>query len=218
MLVRRWSLRGFRTPREGTGTPSAGLVPVRSSVTYRETGATRGGPLPGGYHHLHHRARIGRGRAVYEAAGAAVLDWRMHRASGARLRATGPRAEPGAQVEVSLGAGPLRVTGRCAVVWAESGPERTGFGYGTLPGHPECGEECFVVELREDGSVWFTVRAFSRPALWFTRLAGPLVPPVQRAYVRRLGRAVRRIARESGEPEVPGRAGRPDTGRDGVVR
>ncbi|MGV9314902.1 DUF1990 family protein [Streptomyces sp. NPDC003691] len=166
-------------------------------MTYRETGATRHGPLPDGYHHLRYATGIGRGRTVYEAAGAAVLDWRMHRASGARLRTTAPRAEPGAQVEVSLGAGPLRVSGRCAVVWAETGPERTGFGYGTLPGHPERGEECFLVELRGDGSVWFTVRAFSRPARWYTRLAGPLVPPVQRAYVRGLGRALRRLAGES---------------------
>jgi uncharacterized protein (UPF0548 family) len=41
---------------------------------------------------------------------------------------------------------------------------RRGFAYGTPPGHPEQGEEAFVVALREDGQVTFTVTAFSRPA------------------------------------------------------
>ncbi|MDV9201868.1 DUF1990 family protein, partial [Streptomyces sp. Wh19] len=54
-----------------------------SSLSYPEVGATRLGPLPTGYHHLHHRAPVGRGRADLEAAGAAVTEWRMHRTSGA---------------------------------------------------------------------------------------------------------------------------------------
>ncbi|MEU2432712.1 DUF1990 domain-containing protein [Streptomyces sp. NPDC007861] len=162
-------------------------------LNYTQVGATRLGPLPDGYHHLHHRTRIGRGRAVFEAAGAAVTTWRMHRATGAGIRASAPHAEPGASVEVSLGLGPVRFTAPCRVVWTEYERDRTGFAYGTRAGHPESGEESFVVELRDDGSVWFTVMAFSRPARWYTRLAGPLVPPLQRLYARRLGTALRRL-------------------------
>ncbi|MFE2638016.1 DUF1990 family protein [Streptomyces scopuliridis] len=165
--------------------------------SYREVGATRLGPLPDGYHHLHHRTRIGRGRAAYDAAGAALTTWRLHRRAGARVRAGSPWAEPGTSVEVSLGAGPLRLSAPCEVVWAEYGKERTGFAYGTLAGHPECGEESFVVDLREDGSVWFTVMAFSRPARWYTRLGGPLVPVLQSWYAKRLGRTLRRITADA---------------------
>ncbi|MFE3601713.1 DUF1990 family protein [Streptomyces sp. NPDC059142] len=164
------------------------------TFTYREVGATRLGPPPDGYHALHHRTRIGRGRPAFEAAGAAVTTFALHRRSGAGVAATTPRAEPGTGVRVSLGAGPLRVTVPCRVVWTAYERDRTGFAYGTLTGHPECGEESFVVELGEDGSVWFTVTAFSRPARWYTRLAGPLVPVLQRAYARRLGRTLARIA------------------------
>lgn len=162
-------------------------------LTYPEAGATRLGPLPDGYHHLHHRTRIGHGRTDFETAGAAITEFRMHRVSGARVRASAPRAEPGASVRVALGAGPFRFTAPCLVVWAEYGPERIGFGYGTLARHPERGEESFVAELADDGTVFFTVMAFSRPARWYTRLAGPLVPVVQRWYARRLGRTLRRI-------------------------
>lgn len=164
-----------------------------NTLTYPEAGATRLGPLPDGYHHLHHRTRIGHGRADFEAAGAAITAFRMHRLSGARVSASAPRAEPGTSVRVALGAGPFRFTAPCRVVWAEYGPDRIGFAYGTLARHPERGEESFVAELSDDGTVSFTVMAFSRPARWYTRLAGPLVPVAQRWYARRLGNTLRRI-------------------------
>ncbi|MCA1269619.1 DUF1990 domain-containing protein [Streptomyces rubiginosohelvolus] len=165
-----------------------------STLTYPEVGATRLGPLPRGYHHLHHSTRVGRGAEDFAAAGAAITEWRMHRASGARVEASARRAEPGGDVRISVGLGPLRFAAPCEVIWtAYEEDGRTGFGYGTLPGHPENGEECFVVDLAEDGTVWFTVLAFSRPASWYTRLAGPLVPVVQHWYARRLGRTLRRI-------------------------
>ncbi|MEU8623628.1 DUF1990 domain-containing protein [Streptomyces sp. NPDC048669] len=168
-----------------------------STLTYPDVGATRLGPLPDGYHHLHHRDRIGHGRADFEAAGAAVTAFRMHRVSGARVTASAPRAEPGAAVRVSLGAGPFRFTAPCQVIWTEYGQRRIGFAYGTLARHPECGEESFVVDLADDGTVSFTVMAFSRPARWYTRLAGPLVPVAQRWYARRLGSTLRRIVTQA---------------------
>ncbi|MEV0916997.1 DUF1990 domain-containing protein [Streptomyces sp. NPDC049967] len=168
-----------------------------STLTYPEAGATRLGPLPDGYHHLHHRNRVGHGRADFEAAGAAVTEFRMHRASGAGVEASAPRAEPGGTVRVSLGIGPVRFAAPCRVVWTEYGPQRTGFAYGTLVRHPECGEESFVVDLADDGTVSFTVMAFSRPARWYARLAGPLVPVAQRWYARRLGRTLRRIVTQA---------------------
>ncbi|WP_250291948.1 DUF1990 family protein [Streptomyces atroolivaceus] len=163
-----------------------------STLTYPEVGATRLGPLPDGYNHLHHRAAVGRGRAAFEAAGAAVTEWRMHRAAGAGVNASAARAADGVTVDVSAGLGPLRITAPCEIVWTAYERDRTGFAYGTRPGHPERGEECFVVELADDGTVWFTVVAFSRPASWYARLAGPLVPVAQRWYARRLGNVLRR--------------------------
>ncbi|MEV6164782.1 DUF1990 domain-containing protein [Streptomyces sp. NPDC052052] len=164
-----------------------------SALTYPEVGATRLDPLPDGYHHLRHRARIGHGRADFAAAGAAVTEWRMHRATGARAQASAARAEAGVQVRVSLGVGPLRLAAHCQVVWATYEDHRIGFAYGTEARHPERGEESFVVELADDGTVWFAVTAFSRPATWYTRLAGPLVPLAQRWYARRLGTTLRRL-------------------------
>jgi uncharacterized protein (UPF0548 family) len=164
------------------------------SLSYPEVGAvTRPGPLPDGYHHLRHRTPVGHGPAALAAAGRCVTTWRMHRAAGVRVTADADRAAVGTRVTCTLGLGPVRIDAPCEVVWAAYGPTLTGFAYGTLPGHPECGEESFTVELADDGTVWFTVVAFSRPGRWYTRLAGPLVPPAQRAYARRCGRVLRRL-------------------------
>lgn len=162
-------------------------------VSYPDRGATRLRPLPAGYHHLEHRVRVGHGRAAFETAGAAVVTFRLHRATGMRIRARHGVVRPGGRVEVGIGFGPLRIDAPCEVIWTAFEPGRVGFAYGTLDGHPECGEESFLVELAEDGSVWFSVTAFSRPAAWYTRLAGPLIPVLQLGYARLLGRTLRAL-------------------------
>ncbi|MEU7072773.1 DUF1990 domain-containing protein [Streptomyces narbonensis] len=168
----------------------------RPGLTYPEVGTTRSPEdLPEGYHHLRYSVVVGHGRAAFEAAGAAVTTWRTHRASGATVRSEAVRAEPGVRLEVSVGRGRVRLGVPCAVIWTAYEENRTGFAYGTLSGHPECGEESFVVDLAPDGTVRFTVTAFSRPAAWYTRLAGPLVPVLQRTYARHLGRTLRRLVR-----------------------
>ncbi|WMX43929.1 DUF1990 domain-containing protein [Streptomyces roseicoloratus] len=182
-----------RLLRSLSGSP-ARLSGPADGPNYPEVGATRTGPLPAGDHHLHHTVRIGTGRAVYEAAGAAVTTWAMHRATGARVESAAGRAEPGVTLTVSLGLGPVRFTAPCQVIWTTSTRTRTGFAYGTRVGHPECGEESFLVDLHEDGSVWFTVTAFSRAAVWYTRLGGPVVRALQHFYARRLGRALTGLA------------------------
>ncbi|MEV7419630.1 DUF1990 domain-containing protein [Streptomyces sp. NPDC089919] len=180
-------------PRPATDT-APGFSPDPDSLSYPERAATLHRPLPAGYNHLHHRTRIGTGRAAFERAGTAVTTFAMHRAAGLRVRAAGPRAEPGIRLGNALGVGRFEISVPCEVVWTAYESDLTGFAYGTRPGHPEQGEESFLVELDAQGAVWFTVTAFSRPATWYTRLAGPLVPFLQMRFARLCGRRLRRIA------------------------
>jgi uncharacterized protein (UPF0548 family) len=69
-------------------------------------------------------------------------------------------------------------------------PNRKGFAYGTLPGHPESGEEAFVVERGDDGTVGLDVRAFSRPCSNLAKLAGPLGQLAQRRMTDRYVRSL----------------------------
>jgi uncharacterized protein (UPF0548 family) len=164
-----------------------------TDVTYAEVGATRRGPLPAGYRHLRYRRFVGRGDGVFSCAGAAILDFRMHRRAGLRVRASAPRAAPG--VRLSVGAGPLLEP--CQVVWALDGPDRAGFGYGTLPGHQASGEEAFEVVRDADGRVWFCVTSFSRPARTLMRLGGPFAVLAQHLYARLLGWTLKRLCGRS---------------------
>ena len=71
------------------------------------------------------------------------------------------------------------------VIYVVDEPRRKGFAYGTLPGHAEDGEECWMIEHRDDDSVWITVRAFSRPANRWWWCVYPVLRVVQEYYTRR---------------------------------
>ena len=160
-----------------------------SDLTYPHAGATRDARLPRGYHHLHHRMPVADTPDAFSRAREAVLAFAMHRAAGARVRTDADRATPGVRLTVTLG--PFTVP--CQVVYVIDEPDRAGFGYGTLPGHQESGEEAFLVERDATGRVWLRVTAFSRPARWPTILAGPLAVAMQHGFARLLGRSLRRL-------------------------
>jgi uncharacterized protein (UPF0548 family) len=154
--------------------------------TYAEIGATAG-DLPDGYHHLSESAIIGRGRARFNTAAAAVMRWGMLRGAGARVTANTDVAEVGSVVIVGLG--PIRAP--CRVVYVVDDQDRRGYAYGTLRGHPESGEELFSV--RYDPSteaVYAEVKAFSRHGTWWSRAAGPVTSLVQRVMTQRYLRAL----------------------------
>lgn len=170
-----------------------------AEFTYAEVGATHdGGSLPPGYHHVLVRERVGHGRAAFAAVVEGTLTWAVHRGTGLRVVASAERAADDVDVTASVGVGPLRLRIPCRVVWAVAEADRGGFAYGTLAGHPESGEESFVVEIGPDDDVWFTVTAFSRPATWYARLGGPLTRLVQSLATRRYVAVARRLARPAG--------------------
>ena len=73
-----------------------------------------------------------------------------------------------------------------------------GFAYGTLPAHPERGEERFLVEWnRADDSVWYDLLAFSRPGHWLARLGYPYARYEQARFRRLSGLAMQAAVRAS---------------------
>ncbi|MBX3091901.1 MAG: DUF1990 domain-containing protein [Cryobacterium sp.] len=97
---------------------------------------------------------------------------------------------PGDSATLVLPLGPLRFKAPCRVIYVVDEPNRKGFAYGTLPGHPESGEEAFVVDRTDDGSVWLTVRSFSRPSAWQWWAVYPILRLVQSAITRRYFRSL----------------------------
>jgi uncharacterized protein (UPF0548 family) len=99
-----------------------------------------------------------------------------------------PMLRPGDTAIMRIPFFPPKVPAR--VVYVVDEPLRKGFAYGTLPGHPEQGEEAFIVEWRDDDSVWLTIRAFSRPSSWVFWAGYPLVRLMQEIYTSRYERAL----------------------------
>jgi uncharacterized protein (UPF0548 family) len=161
-----------------------------ASLTYSEVGATAG-ELPAQYYHLRRRVMIGRGQQVFADAANAVAGWQVQLRAGLRVSASTPTTRAGTDAILGLNIGPLRLSAPCRVVYTVDHPERWGFAYGTLPGHPESGEESFIVEHHDDGAVSFTITAFSRPSTAIARLAGPAGHFVQGRITSRYLRSLR---------------------------
>jgi uncharacterized protein (UPF0548 family) len=154
--------------------------------TYTDVGATAG-RLPDGYHHITESVQIGTGKERFEDAARKVMRWGMLRGAGARVQASSEVAQMGAVVIVGLGL----VRAPCRVVYVVDEENRRGFAYGTLPGHPESGEEMFSVRRSPvDDAVYAEVVAFSRHATWWSKAAGPVTSLIQRIMTKRYLAAV----------------------------
>ena len=79
-------------------------------------------------------------------------------------------------------------------------PQSAGFGYGTLPGHPERGEESFEALIDDGGEVYLRIRAFSKPANWFYTAGAVVASAAQRHITARYIEGARALATE-GTPQ-----------------
>lgn len=137
---------------------------------------------------------IGCGDANWHAAADAVLRWGVKRRSGFTVTGcdgAGERVAAGAEYRITAGLGPFVVREPVRVVAVVDTPDRCGFAYGTLTGHPVCGEEAFVVHRSPDGTVALTIRSLTRAAPhgpW--RLLFPALLLAQRFFRRRYLRAL----------------------------
>jgi uncharacterized protein (UPF0548 family) len=155
------------------------------ALTYAEVGQTRAGALPAGYRHQRAAAVIGYGAPAWARAKQAVASWQAHR--GAGLGVYPPDAPISARTVLLASAhfGPLYLVLPCRIVYSTDDGRRFGFAYGTLPGHPESGEESFHVVCDDQDKVSFEVVAFSAPGDLATRLAGPVASLAQSRTTRR---------------------------------
>ena len=158
-------------------------------LNYAERGGTQG-ELPAGYRHLRREVTLGAGSARFEEASHVLLHWDMHRRSGLGVQPSSLTVEEDSVAVMRLGIGIASIQAPVRVVYLVDEPRRRGFAYGTLQGHPERGEEAFVVERRDDDSVAFTLTAFSRPAWWIVRVTGPIVRGVQALITNRYVRSL----------------------------
>jgi uncharacterized protein (UPF0548 family) len=161
--------------------------------TYREIGATFAGGHPDGYHHDRYETVLGHGTETFRTAVQGLKTWKAHRLPGVRVFPQDQEIQTGSTVIVTLGSSRFALAAPCRIVSVIEEQTRWGFAYGTLPGHPEQGEEAFVVSCSPDEVVTFEVVAFSRPGDPLVRLSGPIGRGIQRGGTNGYLRALRRF-------------------------
>lgn len=146
---------------------------ARLSYSYAEVGATRGEP-PAGYSFNIVRRELGRGEVAFAAAKSALLRWEHFNTSWTAVRPDRAPVREGQVVAVLAWALGVWSLNACRIIYTvdDPGPPvRFGFGYGTLPGHMESGEERFIVEWdRESDIVYYEIAAFFRPRHFLAKL------------------------------------------------
>lgn len=175
--------------------------------SYAEVGATLATP-PSGFELDHNRAHIGHGRECFECACRALRSWRMFDLGWVDVADHAAPIETGTCVAILarvLGVWSLNACRIVRVVESRTiDVERFGFCYGTLPGHVECGEERFTIELDpRTGDVTYDILAFSKPRPWWARAAKPCLRRLQRRFARDSISVMRRHAAGGEEPRTP---------------
>ena len=146
-------------------------------------------PAPRGFERLAESALLR--RSDLDAVGDELLSWGLQLGSGMTVRANDVPLRAGTVVVLGLGFGRVRLPIPCRVTEVIDEPHRRGFVYATLPGHPECGVERFLVERRGD-DVWVSIDSLSRPGWLLTRIGAPVMRWAQRWMTRRYLRALAR--------------------------
>jgi len=161
-------------------------------LSYPDVGASLTGRTPAGYRAIHAAAVVGASEDQFHALATGIREWRIQTGAGVRVLANGP-ATIDADVALAKVAGPAAIIFACRVVWILDEPWRKGFAYGTLPGHPESGEEAIVTEF--DGhDVTFRVFGFTRHGTTISTLAGPIASLMQERAITSYLRAAKAIA------------------------
>lgn len=155
--------------------------------TYTAVGATletSGVAIPSGYNVDRTRVRLGTGDDVFAAAKQAIRAWKHFDMGWVGIWPAGIPIEKGSIAVVLTHSLGLWSAHTARIVYTIEEPRRFGFAYGTLPGHAEQGEERFLVEQLDDGSVWYDVIAFSRPRHFLAKLSYPMVRRLQKRFGR----------------------------------
>jgi len=178
-----------------------------SEPTYADIGATLAGRHPDGFHHDRYEIALGQGPETFQRAVRGLKTWKAHRLPGMSVFPGDQAICTGATVVLTLGTPIVALAVPCRIVSVIDGQTRWGFAYGTLPGHPEQGEEAFVVSLSPDQTVRFEIEAFSRPGDPLVRLSGPIGRGIQRGGTGGYLRALKRFVDEDvdHQPRTPGR-------------
>lgn len=146
--------------------------------SYPDIGATETS-VPDGYVLDHNRIEIG---SDWEGAKDAVREWKMFDFDWVDISWPTTPIETGQTVAIVIQHLGFYSLNAARIVYTIDESDRFGFAYGTLEDHGESGEERFMVERDSKGTVWYDLKAFSRPNHVFAKLGYPVVRMFQKRF------------------------------------
>lgn len=166
--------------------------------SYPERGFATRDNFPPGYDHDRNETAVGRGKADFATARAAIREYRHFPTDWTLAYAQNEAPRPGLDVVVLFRVFNLHWLNGARVVDVIDRPDYYGFSYGTLENHIERGEELFYCRLDPtDGRVYYGIQAYSRPRFWGTRLLKPYARAQQHRFVRESMARMREICAAS---------------------
>lgn len=179
---------------------------VQLDLTYSGVGQTAGTP-PSGYTVDHTRVRLGSGELAFASACSALENWQQFQLTWLTAWPTPTPIREGNVIVLAARSFGCWWLNACRIVdVVDEGWERKkiGFAYGTLPGHAGSGEERFIVEIDDEGIVWYDILAFSRPQGPLSHMGYPYLRHVQKRFARDSAEAMQAAVKTSPKLAVPG--------------
>ena len=174
----------------GLGHPSAPelermlAIASASSLTYDHVGSTMP-PVDTRRPIRQRHLVLGHGPEAFQLAVLGLRRWSCHEGIRATVSPKDASIDTGTSLLVVLNVGPAHIVVPNRVVAVMDEARRFGFAYGTLEGHQERGEESFLAELLDDGTVRGTISADAIAATLPARMAAPAVVALQRLAIDR---------------------------------
>jgi len=168
-----------------------------AELTYMDQGITREDleAAPPGFRLDRYGTEFGRGRALFERACAALSRIENYPRSFTRIVREPGELAPGSMFATLAFHFGFVSAHPCRVLYVQRERDRFAFGFGTLPGHAESGEERFRVSIVDD-VVRYDVQAFSRPHGFWSRLGAPVARFYQVRFQRETVETMRALCAE----------------------
>ena len=146
------------------------------------------------YDRDHTRVKLGQGNEVFAAAKTALRNWQHFRLGWIEAWPSDTPIQEGQIVAVLASQMGIWWLNACRIIKVidDDTTKRFGFAYGTLPGHVESGEEQFLIEMDQAGSVWYDILAFSRPRHILARIGYLYIRRIQKRFAKHSAAAMHR--------------------------
>ena len=150
---------------------------------YPFVGASKGEEKVKGYDNDENKVYLGKGEAVWENAKIALKAWKQFPSPWTKVYPNTTKFEVGNTVVVLIKLFGVWWVNAARIVYTFDNDRQFGFAYGTIKGHLESGEELFLIERNDAGEIYYRIKAFSKPAVWFVWFGYPVARFYQKKFV-----------------------------------